>query len=774
MASKSKTSKSQPTLISEQFDLPSVKSDIASIRQSILLSMPKADIQCQNSWVYTRKQYAFAAFLVHKDIVLYWAKGHIRKQDCESVGAIMQSVIDYSGRQNQLIQILDLSHIRSFSLAARKSYESINERLGAYWKKSYYIFSGLSNTLFKIYAALHPNIRQQVTLTESIPQALKLCQEGIQQPQDKATPFDPQQASHEELIAQYLELDKKYQSLVNEQQKKADLLLKNIGKTSWEEDFGGLEPPIPQDDPFYNVFEALSLLKQDLGEIYEQQRQHNYILEEEVARRTRQLSSVIENTSDMIMSVDHLWCVQVVNTAFQQHFREFQQSDIKIGDNLLALYKDEDNLNYWKSRFERAFGGERFQEQISIPVDGKNIHYELTYNPIRHSDNKEVTEVSVFGRNITALRYAQDIARENELNLTRALKIARAGSWELNLDTGKVTIGKEGLQLLGYPEEGELSLSIDEFILELLHPKDASLVRQRIEYAKSQLDNPNFHDQFQYRLKHKKGHILHMMLYSRFKSGKRGVIYGITQDISLQKETEEKLLRQNASLRKLNSELDHFVYSVSHDLRAPLASVLGLINISRLEEDPEVVRHYLELKEKSIKKLDTYIQEIIDLSKNARLEVAKEPVDFRKLIDDIYEEQHYDQASLEILKLTEVKQQQAFFSDCKRLRVILQNLISNALRYADLSRDKPYVKVGVILQSGRAILTVEDNGIGIQATHLSKIFDMFYRANQVRTGSGLGLYIVQETLDKLGGEISVTSQPGTGTKFTVILNDLRN
>ena len=765
MAYQPNFSKNQEPTNSDQSSQQFIQSYIAHLKLSILSAIPDAEILCEKTWVYTADKYAFVGVLINKKIVLYCAIGQVRKSDSETVKTIMKAVVVASGREKNLIQILDLSHIRSFSLSARKSYEAINDELSPHWQKSYYIFSGTGNTIFKVYAVINPRIQEQVTLAESIPQALQLYLERVKTGQQSGHPFDPEKASHHELV-------KRYKELLAAQEKKADLLLKSIAKTSWEEDFEWQEQPCKQGDPFYNVFEALALLKEDLGEIYEQQKQHNRILEEEVDRRISQLSSVIENTSDMIMSVDRDWRVQVVNSSFRKHFWEFQQNDINVGDDLLSLYTSEGSYQYWKSRFERAFAGERFQEMTSSAIDGQEIHFELNYNPIRRSNQSEVTEVSVFGRNITDLRQAEAIAKENELNLTRALRIAKAGSWQLNLFTNEVIIGKEGLKLLGMPDEDKIIVHIDYFIENLLHPDDHALIREKIEYSRSQIDNPSFRDQFQYRLVHQDGSYLHMTLYSRFKSGKRGVIYGISQDVTRQKKAEEKLIQQNASLRKVNSEIDQFVYSVSHDLRAPLASVLGLINISRLEKDPEILHSYLDLKEKSIKKLDNYIQEIIDLSKNARLGVLREPIDFQRLIEDVYEEQHYNQGSQQIQKLVDVRCTGRFTSDYRRLRVVLQNLVSNALRYANLNQESPFVKVSVEDSEGGVSLTVEDNGLGIPAEHQPNIFEMFYRATQEHTGSGLGLYIVKETLDKLGGDIAVSSQHGLGTSFSVKLPDL--
>lgn len=758
-------------LIGELFDPPTVASDIASLRQLIQQVMPAdTPISHYEDWVYTSEQYAFTGFLIGGKIVLYWVKGHVRKKDSEYVTRIMEEIIQKADHEKDLYQILDLSHIRSFSLAARKSYEQINKKLSPYWQKSYYIFSGIGNTIFKLYTAINPSIRNEVTLAETLSHALTLCQENQgQQLLEADRFFDPGKASREALLERYLQLEKEHKSLIHDQESKADLLLKNIAQISWEENFDKTDFILPQDDPFYNVFGALSLLRQDLGEIYDRQKKTNRILEEEVARRTQQLSSVIENTSDMIMSVDREWRVQVVNSSFQQHFRTFQKSDIRVGDYLLSLYRDEWNLQYWKDRLNRAFQGERFHEQVTIPEKGNNEYYELNYNPIRKPGSREVTEVSVFGRNITALREAEAVATENERNLTRALQIARAGSWELNLRTGELIIGKEGLQVIGYPDQQEISLHIDDFISDFLYPEDISHLKERLNYAFTQIGNPDFQDQFAYRLYHKEGKLLHLMLYSRFKAHEQGIVYGITQDITQQKNAEAQLLEQNDALRKVNSELDHFVYSVSHDLRAPLASVLGLIYISRKEKDMSTLLHYLDLQEKSIKKLDAYIQEIIDLSKNARLKVASEPIDFRQLIEEVYEGQNYDQSTQTLQKHLHVAQTKEFFSDYKRLRVILQNLVSNAQRYANLNQPEPFVKVSVNIQDESATIEVEDNGIGIQADYIPNIFNMFYRATQSRTGSGLGLYIVKETLNKLQGQIEVASELGKGSKFKVIL-----
>lgn len=759
--------------VSDQYDQASLEADLSLVRQSVISSLTdKAEILFKKEWLYVGDKYAFAGFLVNQRIALYWVKGHVKKKDSQHVLKIMQEVIS-SSKEEKLCHILDLSCIRSFSLSARKAYEEINNALSPHWKNSYYIFSSLGTTVFKIYTAVNPSFSKEVILADSIAHAIRLCQEnGSPQENSQQQTFAPHSASREELLEQYLQLKHQHQRLAVDHQQKANQLLEIIARTSWDENFEKADVIVSPSDPFFNTFSALSLLKQDLGEIYERQKQANRILEAEVARRTRQLSSVIENTSDMIISVDRSWTVQVVNTAFQQHFKSFNGSDIATGDHLLSLYPDEDSRYFWQSRFERAFEGHGFCEQLSAIVGGQKIYFDLTFNAIRKAEQEEISEVSVFGRDITNLRQTEERASETAKNLTRALKIAKAGSWEFHLDTQQVIIGKEGLEVIGYMDREELRLSMDEFIQKLLHPDDQLLLQERVQYAINKREDPDFQDQFQYRLLHRDGRVLHLMLYSRFKSNERGIIYGITQDISQQKEAEEKLLLQNAALRKVNGELDQFVYSVSHDLRAPLASVLGLINISRQEDQRETLMHYLDLQEKSIHKLDTYIREIIDLSKNARLNIQKEAVDFTQLVEEVFQGQHYDQSAATVQKINRIEQPFPFCSDHKRIRVILQNLVSNALRYANLQQEPPFVRVSVVVEASQTVLEVEDNGVGIHADYLPNIFQMFYRANHHKTGSGLGLYIVKETLEKLEGRIKVHSEVGKGSKFTVIIPNM--
>jgi signal transduction histidine kinase len=230
--------------------------------------------------------------------------------------------------------------------------------------------------------------------------------------------------------------------------------------------------------------------------------------------------------------------------------------------------------------------------------------------------------------------------------------------------------------------------------------------------------------------------------------------------------------KRNVELRKVNGELDRFVYSASHDLRAPLASVLGLVNIARLEKGANF-EGYLDKIESSVLKLDGFIRDIIDFSRNARVEIEAEAIDFRSLITEIFDNLKYLDEKDKIKRLVKVEGDRIFYSDKKRLAVILNNLIANAIKYSNPHEENSFIEVYVKQNGRQVLLQVKDNGIGIGNEHISSIFKMFYRADAKSRGSGIGLYIVKETLDKIQGTISVQSEYGKGSMFTVRLKALK-
>ncbi len=235
------------------------------------------------------------------------------------------------------------------------------------------------------------------------------------------------------------------------------------------------------------------------------------------------------------------------------------------------------------------------------------------------------------------------------------------------------------------------------------------------------------------------------------------------------KKLEKKLLTKIEELKNTNKQLDHFVYGATHDLKAPLASLSGLIAILRQEKDVVQKALYLELMDKSIYRLNEFIKEIVDYSRNSNQELKIENIDFKALVDEVFESMEYMDNAPKIKKVVKVDQKAAFFSDKHRLKVVLNNLISNAYKYSSTHRRDCFINVSVHSDSKQATIQVQDNGQGIPSEHIDKIFNMFFRASEGEGGTGLGLYIVKETIDKMEGNIHVVSELGQGSSFVVTI-----
>ena len=232
----------------------------------------------------------------------------------------------------------------------------------------------------------------------------------------------------------------------------------------------------------------------------------------------------------------------------------------------------------------------------------------------------------------------------------------------------------------------------------------------------------------------------------------------------LAKEVEVK----NANLQKANAELDRFFYSTSHDLRSPLLSIKGLANITRNETADKKVIRYLDMMTERADRLDLFIRDIIDYSKNTRTDVSKDVVDVSQLVEEVKENFQFLEGASNIRFFDNILVDKVI-TDKTRLTVILNNLISNAIKYHNRDSNNQWIKVNIYPSGKDLNIMVSDNGLGIDDEKQSRIFDMFYRGTEKSKGSGLGLYIVKETIEKMNGSIQVESRQGVGTSFTATI-----
>jgi signal transduction histidine kinase len=244
------------------------------------------------------------------------------------------------------------------------------------------------------------------------------------------------------------------------------------------------------------------------------------------------------------------------------------------------------------------------------------------------------------------------------------------------------------------------------------------------------------------------------------------VVFSAKSDMMKINDSHVLLSQKNDELKKINLELDQFAYRTSHDLKAPITSLKGLIHVAALSQSPEEVREIHDMMKDRLTSLENMIRDILDLSKNSRTEVQLQAVKLHQTIEQLVGNQKHgdsDKVNFSITGDCDL----SVMIDASRFKMVLRNLISNAKHYADLTKPNPFVNVDYWQENGALFVAVKDNGKGIAKEYQKKIFDMFFRVEEGSQGSGLGLYIVKETTEKMGGTIDVISEKGVGSEFIV-------
>lgn len=233
-----------------------------------------------------------------------------------------------------------------------------------------------------------------------------------------------------------------------------------------------------------------------------------------------------------------------------------------------------------------------------------------------------------------------------------------------------------------------------------------------------------------------------------------------------------EILHQNKELKKLNEELDRFIYSAAHDLKSPLASLHGLVLLAEKEINSPQHAHYFEMMSASLGKLDGFIRDITDYAKNKRQQLRVERVDPERMVREILESVRFLPQADRMQVVVNIEGAD-FYTDKTRLEIILKNLISNSFRYMDFTKSEPFIRIEGVVNETCMNISVVDNGIGIARQHIRKVFDMFYRAVEHSKGTGIGLFLVKESVKMLRGRISVKSSLGEWTIFYLNLPNLR-
>lgn len=233
----------------------------------------------------------------------------------------------------------------------------------------------------------------------------------------------------------------------------------------------------------------------------------------------------------------------------------------------------------------------------------------------------------------------------------------------------------------------------------------------------------------------------------------------------LNKELEEKVIERT-------SELDTFVYKSSHDIKGPIRSIMGVAMVGLQDITDPGSRLYFEHIRKSSRRLDRVVCQLLKVMEAKSSSLESQQIDFKKMVSDLLSHFQIFPGFNNLKSEIQIIQKETFFSDATLLFFIIQNLIENSITHQDESKGQPFLKISIDVKNDFAVIKISDNGLGIEKEYHEKIFEMFFKVNLESTGSGLGLYMTKNNLEKLNGTIHVESDPGVGSTFTVKIKNL--
>lgn len=243
------------------------------------------------------------------------------------------------------------------------------------------------------------------------------------------------------------------------------------------------------------------------------------------------------------------------------------------------------------------------------------------------------------------------------------------------------------------------------------------------------------------------------------------------QELSVMNQTLEKRVEDRTKqLQNVNNELDNFIYKTSHDIRGPLASLKGIANVALLELKDEKAQDYLQKLDASADKLNSILTRLLIVNQINHAVLNPIKINFQELINEILVFERKKGIPPRMTIIPEIDPDVLLITDRHVLRIILENLIDNAIKYHNSSeRIEPFVKIRTALSPQGVLISVIDNGIGIQERDPQKLFQMFVRASERSESGGIGLYLTKLASERLYARVDFSTTAEKYTQFTVTI-----
>ncbi len=401
-------------------------------------------------------------------------------------------------------------------------------------------------------------------------------------------------------------------------------------------------------------------------------------------------------------------------------------------------------------------------QHVQIPT-GKQIYLVVTVFPIKDALGK-VTHAVVQHEDITMQKQAEDALKAS---VQRFRFLAEAMPQKVWTAQPNGEIDYYNRRWMDYTH-----LNFEELKgwgwVNVVHPDD---YRDNVQLWKQSIaQGTDFRSE--HRLKRYDGEYrwhLSRGLAQKDAEGKVMLWVGTHTDIHDLKIAEEELILKNKELQKVNADLDNFIYTASHDLKSPIANIEGLtLALYRHLNDQmnPAVEKVMEMISRSITIFKTTIADLTEISKvQKNIEEKVEEVSFREVLEEVKSDIS-DMLTHSGATILEDFQVASILYGKHNIRSILYNLLSNAVKYRFPHRP-PVIQVNTYRKEGSTVLSIKDNGLGLNPAQQAKMFEMFKRLHTHVEGTGIGLYIVKRIVENNGGYITVDSEVDQGTTFTI-------
>jgi two-component system sensor histidine kinase UhpB len=413
---------------------------------------------------------------------------------------------------------------------------------------------------------------------------------------------------------------------------------------------------------------------------------------------------------------------------------------------------------------------EHVNPQIPFIIISGTIGEENAVNLIKRGVTDYVIKDKLFslpGKIIRALREskekrekqsAEHRLKENQERLAEAQRIAKMGNWEIDLKNGLIYWCDEVYDIFGL-KPNEIVPSLENFF-SFFEPEKRKEIESKINNSKKS------EEPFTYSAKitRNNGSVGYVYVngQSTFENNNPVRINGILQDVTDTKRMEEEL-------KAANKELETFIYRASHDLRGPLSSIIGLMNVSKTEITDETSKKYFQMVEASALKLDETLISLVQSMTMRDMIVNFEEIDPENIVSSVLSQLKFHEGFSKVKFILNNNLSSKILSNKLILSSVFQNIIQNAIKYQDYHKAQSCLEIIFNKKDNGIEIIFDDNGIGIEDNLQSRIFDMYFRGTTSVSGTGLGLYIVKIGIEKLKGTIQLHSSKGKGSRFTIFL-----